>query len=98
MRLADQLLPSEIWAATSAAARALLVAPRARGHELEAELGQNAANSPCPPSTDPPHAPPRWKAPARGRKRGGQPGQRGGHRALRPVKQVDEVVGVVSER
>jgi transposase len=65
--------------------------------ELEARLGQNSSNSSRPPSTDPPQAPPRQKAPATGRKRGGQPGHRGTYRALLPVDQADEVVVVGPE-
>jgi transposase len=68
-----------------------------RIRELEARLGQTSANSSRPPSSDPPQAPARPKAPPTGRKRGGQPGHRGVHRALLPVEQVDEVVAVVPE-
>src|SRR4051794_34858136 len=69
-----------------------------RIRELEARLGQTSANSSRPPSSDPPEAPARPKAPPSGRKRGGQPGHRGTHRALLPVEQVDEIVAVVPER
>jgi len=68
-----------------------------RIRELEARLGQTSANSSRPPSSDPPEVPARPKAPPSGRKRGGQPGHRGVHRALLPVEQVDEVVLVVPE-
>jgi len=68
-----------------------------RIRELEARLGQTSANSSRPPSSDPPQAPARPKAPPTGRKRGGQPGHRGVHRALLPVEQVDEVIVVVPE-
>ncbi len=97
MKLADPPLPPDIWAATPGAAQALIVALQARIHELEGQLGQNSSNSSRPPSTDPPQAPPRPKAPPTGRKRGGQPGHRGTCRALLPVEQVDEVVVVVPE-
>jgi hypothetical protein len=97
MKLADPPLP-EIWAATPAAAQALIVALQARIHELEAQLGQNSSNSSRPPSSDPPQAPPRPKAPPTGRKRGGQPGHRANFRALLPVEQADEVVVVLPER
>ena len=70
---------------------------RERVRELEARLGQTSANSSRPPSSDPPQAPARPKAPPSGRKRGGQPGHRGVHRALLPVEQVDEVIAVVPE-
>src|SRR5919202_4231204 len=97
MKLAEPPLPPEIWTATPATARALVVALQARIHELEARLGQNSSNSSRPPSSDPPQAPPRPKVPPTGRKRGGQPGHRGTYRALLPVEQVDEVVAVVPE-
>src|SRR3954454_19156767 len=69
-----------------------------RIRELEARLGQTSANSSRPPSSDPPQAPARPKAPPSGRTRGGQPGHRGVHRALLPAEQVDEIVPVVPER
>lgn len=81
----------------NAALRAENAVLRARVRELEAQLGQNSANSSRPPSADPPQAPVRPKAPPSGRKRGGQPGHRGAFRALLPVEQVDEVVVVVPE-
>ncbi len=98
MELTDLPLPPEIWAATPCAAQALIVALQERIRELEARLGQTSANSSRPPSSDPPQAPPRPKAPPSGRKRGGQPGHRGACRALLPVEQVDEIVAVVPER
>src|SRR3954454_5886237 len=91
-------LPPEIWAATPCAARALILALQERVCDLEARLGQTSANSARPPSSDPPQAPVRPKAPPSGRKRGGQPGHRGTFRALLPVEQVDEIVPVVPER
>jgi transposase len=81
----------------NAALRGENVALHARVQELEARLGQNSSNSSRPPSSDPPQAPARPKAPPSGRKRGGQPGHRGAYRALLPVEQVDEVVVVVPE-
>src|SRR3954471_15275950 len=60
--------------------------------ELEARLGQTSANSSRPPSSDPPQARARPQAPPSGRRRGGQPGHRGVHRALLPVAQVEELV------
>src|SRR4051794_34474149 len=90
-------LPPEIWAATPCAARALILALQERVCDLEARLGQTSANSARPPSSDPPQAPVRPKAPPSGRKRGGQPGHRGAFRALLPIEQVDEVVAVVPE-
>jgi transposase len=81
----------------NAALRAENAALQARIRELEARLGQDSSNSSRPPSSDPPHAPPKRRAVPSGRKRGGQPGHRGKFRALLPVEQVDEVVVVVSE-
>ena len=88
---------SAIWAAMPCAAQALILAQRERIRELEAHLGQNSSHSSLPPSTDPPQAPLRPKAPPTGRKWGGQPGHGGAFRALLPVEQVDEVVVVVPE-
>src|SRR5919199_4554512 len=83
--------------AENAALRVANAVLQDRIRELEARLGQNSSNSSRPPSTDPPQAPPRPKAPPTGRRRGGQPGHRGTCRALLPVEQVDEVVVVVPE-
>jgi transposase len=69
-----------------------------RVRELEARLGQTSANSSHPPSSDPPQAPARPKAPPSGRKRGGQPGHRGACRALLPVEQVHEVMVMEPDR
>src|SRR5215210_2554378 len=82
----------------NAAVRAENAALQERVRELEARLGQNSANSSRPPSSDPPQAPVRPKAPPSGRNRGGQPGHRGACRALLPAEQVDEIVPVVPER
>jgi len=97
MELTDPPLPPDIWAATPCAAQALIVGLQERVRALEAQLGQNSSNSSRPPSTDPPQAPPRPKAPTTGRQRGGQPGHRGACRGLLPVEQVDEIVPVVPE-
>jgi hypothetical protein len=67
MALIDRPLPPEIWAATPPAAQALMVALQARVRDLEARLGQTSANSSRPPSSDPPQAPLRPKAPPSGR-------------------------------
>src|SRR5438067_1926051 len=98
MELTDLPLPPAIWATTPGAAQPLIVAQRERIRELEARLGQDSSNSSRPPSSDPPQAPLRPKAPPSGRKRGGQPGHRGAFRGLLPVEQVDEIVAVVPER
>src|SRR3954466_3018267 len=98
MELTALPLPPEIWAATPCAAQALIVALQERIRELEARLGQDSSNSSRPPSSDPPQAPVRPKAPPSGRKRGGQPGHRGACRGLLPVEQVDKSAPVVPER
>src|SRR5215213_2350432 len=98
MAVTELPLPPAIWAATPCAAQALIVALQERVRELEARLGQTSANSSRPPSSDPPQAPARSKAPLSGRKRGGQPGHRGTCRALLPVEQVDEIMAVVPEQ
>jgi transposase len=84
--------------AANAALQAESAVLHERIRELEARLGQSSANSSRPPSSDPPQAPMRPKAPRSGRKRGGQPGHRGTWRALLPAEQVDEVVVVAPER
>src|SRR3954471_12585341 len=98
MELTVLPLPPEMWDATPAAAQTLILTLQARVCELEARLGQDSSNSSRPPSSDPPQAPVRPKAPPAGRKRGGQPGHRGACRGLLPVEQVDEIVPVVRER
>src|SRR5215212_7353208 len=98
MELTVLALPPEIWDATPAAAQTLILTLQARVCELEARLGQDSSNSSRPPSSDPPRAPVRPKAPPSGRKRGGQPGHLGTFRALLRVDQVDEAVTVVPER
>ena len=97
MAVTELPLPPEIWAATPCAAQALIVALQERVRELEARLGQTSANSSRAPSSDPPQAPARPKAPLSGRKRGGQPGHCGAYRGLLPVEQVDEIVAVVPD-
>jgi transposase len=82
----------------NAVLRAENAALQQRVRELEARLGQNSSNSSRPPSSDPPQAPARPKAPPSGRQRGGQPGHRGAYRALLPVEQVDEIVVGEPER
>jgi transposase len=75
-----------------AALRAEVDRLRAQVQELTARLGQNSSNSSKPPSSDPPHHPPRPARPASGRTPGGQPGHRGHGRMLLPPDQVDRVV------
>jgi transposase len=65
--------------------------------ELTEKLAQNSRNSHLPPSSDPPGGagqPGRGKRPKSGRKRGGQRGHRGAHRALVPEGQVNEIVNL----
>src|SRR5215213_8872069 len=95
--LATLRLENAVLRAESAALQAESAVLQERVRELEARLGQTSANSSRPPSSDPPPAAARPKAPPTGRKRGGQPGHRGVHRALLPVEQVDEVTVVVPE-
>src|SRR5919107_278571 len=102
-----RFLAPELWAALPmpepalllehAALRAENAVLQARICELEARQGQDSSNSSRPPSSDPPHVPPKRRALPSGRKRGGQSGHRGTYRALLPVEQVDEVVVVVPE-
>src|SRR4051794_36579256 len=75
----------------NAALRAEKAVQQLRIRALEVQLGQNSSNSSRPPSSDPPHVPPKQRAAPSGRKPGGQPGHRAAFRALRPVEQVDEV-------
>ncbi len=81
----------------NAALRAQNAVLQERIRELEAGLGQHSSNSSCPPSSDPPHVPPKRRVAPSGRNRGGQPGHRGAFRALLPVEQVDEVVVIVPQ-
>jgi len=65
-------------------------------------LNRNSRNSHLPPSSDGPGSGPRSGAPGKprvksGRKRGGQKGHRGSHRALLPVERVDTVIDVFPE-
>jgi transposase len=99
LRLENAALRTENEAlrAVNAARQAESTVLQARVRELEARLGQTSANASRPPSSDPPRAPARPKAPPSGRRRGGQPGHRGACRALLPVEQVDEVIVVVPD-
>lgn len=58
--------------------------------ELKAKLGTNSQNSSKPPSSDGPAAPNRPGRKGAGRRRGGQPGHKGKHRALVAAEDVDE--------
>jgi transposase len=65
---------------------------------LEEKLRRNSSNSHLPPSSDGPGAAAKGKGKARDkrapgkRKRGGQKGRRGAHRALFPVEAVDDFI------
>ena len=61
--------------------------------QIERLLRRNSTNSSSPPSSDGPKVQ-RPKKPLTGKKRGGQPGQRGATRFLVPVGEVDHVVEV----
>jgi transposase len=67
--------------------------------KLTEQLGRNSSNSHLPPSSDGPGSGSRGGAvgkpkPKSGRKRGGQKGHRGSHRALFPEARVDSVVNL----
>jgi transposase len=66
--------------------------------QLREQLGQTSRNSSRPPSSDPPHAPPRPKRIPSGRQRGGQTGHPGHGRTLKPPQQVDRVIEIKPER
>jgi uncharacterized coiled-coil protein SlyX len=70
--------------------------------ELKKQLGRSSSNSNLPPSSDGPGAGPRGGIPTKprvksGRKRGGQKGRRGCHRASLESDQVDEFVDLFPE-
>jgi transposase len=70
--------------------------------ELKELLGRNSRNSHLPPSSDGPGAGSRGGIPGKPReksrrKRGGQKGHRGSHRALLPAERVNEVVDLFPE-
>ena len=107
-RPSDLPITEEDWNHTPLAVQAVVVtlwqqvqALQAQVEALEIEvaqlrerLGQHSRNSSRPPSSDPPHAPPRRKRTPSGRKRGGQKGHRGHGRRLKPPEQVDRIVVV----
>lgn len=75
----------------SPAVRAVILALEGRIRDLEARLGQDSSNSSRPPSSDPPGKAQRRKKPS-GRKRGGQKGHPGHHRARVAAERVDQTV------
>jgi len=87
-----ETLPQEVQAYLRAV-EVYLLAVETRLTEVEARLGASSQNSSRPPSSDPPGAPPRpQKQPRSARKRGGQKGHAGQHRALKADQAVDAVV------
>jgi len=97
-------ITAEDWAATPLSVRVLVRALQEQVRRLEQrvgvleeQVGQTSRTSSKPPSSDPPRARPRPPRRPSGRSTGGQPGQEGQGRALRPVAQVDRVVEVTPE-
>lgn len=78
--------------------RQQLQALQRRVSDLEARLGQNAANSSLPPSANPPSAPPPVAKKPSGRPRGGQPGHPGHSRQRLPAPRVDHTIPLLPER
>ncbi len=76
--------------------RAQVAALQAEVAKLREQVGRNSRNSSKPPSSDPPSAPAKQKAPS-GRKPGGQQGHQGHGRPLKPLDQVHRVVEVKAE-
>src|SRR5262245_8463032 len=91
-------ISGEDWAATPVAVRVLVAELLQRLASLEARLNQTSQNSSKPPSSDPPHARPRWPKEPSGRKTGGQPGHTGHHRQWKPESEVDHIIDVRPER
>lgn len=84
-------LSQEDWTATPVAVRVLVMELRRRVEQLEARLNQTSRNSSKPPSSDPPSAKPRAAKVPSGRTSGGQPGQEGHGRKLKPETEVDQI-------
>jgi transposase len=99
---ADQVPPAgmraEDWAATPLAGRALVLELLRRVAQVEARLKQTSRNSSKPPSSEPPRARPRPAKEPTGRQAGGQPGQEGHGRKLKPESEVDLLIEVRPER
>jgi transposase len=89
LEAAGEVLSPGVRAATQGL-EATVALLQERVRELEARLAQNSTNSSKPPSSDPPGVVRPAKKP-KGKKRGGQPGHRGHHRALLPAERVEEV-------
>src|ERR1043166_4671761 len=86
------------WAATPLAVRVLVRELVQRVARLEARLNQTSQNSAKPPSADPPSAKPRGANEPSGRKSGGQPGQAGHGRRLKPESEVDQIMDIRAEQ
>jgi len=99
--MSDQMPPTGIsaedWAATPVAVRALVMELLRRLAEVEARLNQTSRNSSKPPSSDPPQAKPRAAKAPTGRPSGGQLGQEGHGRKLKPESEVDQIIDVRPE-
>ena len=70
---------------------------------LTEKLGRNSGNSHLPPSSDPPGRKRSSRKQSKkqrpgGRKRGGQPGHQGSHRALVPADQVTELANLYPQK
>ena len=87
-------ISAEDWAATPLAVRQWVETLLQHVADLEERVNQNSHNSSQPPSSDPPHTPPRPKHTPSGRSRGGQPGHVGHARPLKPLSEVQRVMEV----
>src|SRR6185436_12622999 len=96
LRLENAVLRTEnaVLRTENAVLRAESAVLHERVRELEARLGQTSANSSRPPSSDPPQAAARPKAPPTGRKRGA----RGSRAAIAPLCTAGGLNGTESRR
>jgi transposase len=98
-RVAELEANLEVRNAAFAELEAVVVKLTAQLEELTEKLNRNSSNSHLPPSSDGPGSSTGRKKPKAKskRKRGGQKGHRGAHRALAPVEHVDEFVQMYPE-